>query len=64
MIQRKQKYETPQFVFWLTEHSEDSAYPYDLVLASSNVAPHLDKKELKGLADFIYNFIEKNNNGV
>ena len=59
MIKRKEKYETPQFIFWLTEYSKDSHYPYDLILASINVAPHLNKNELKGLADFIYDFLEK-----
>lgn len=60
MINRKEKYETPQFVFWLTQYGEGSHYPYDLILASSNVAPHLSKEELQGLADFIYSFLKKN----
>lgn len=64
MIQRKEKYETPQFVFWLTEYGEQNPYPYNLILASSNVAPNLDKKELKGLADFIYDFLRETNNEV
>lgn len=59
MINRKEKYETPQFIFWLTEYSQDSHYPYDLILASSYVAPHLSRDELRGLADFIYGFLEK-----
>jgi hypothetical protein len=59
MIQRKEKYETPQFVFWLTEYSEDSHYPYDLILASTNVAPHLNREELQGLANFINNFLKE-----
>ena len=61
MIKRKEKYETPQFIFWLTEYSEKSHYPYDLILASTNVAPHLSKEELKGLSDFINHFLEKEN---
>ena len=59
MIQRKEKYETPQFIFWLTEYGESSHYPYDLILASSNVAPHLSREELQGLADFINNFLKE-----
>lgn len=59
MIQHKEKYETPQFVFWLTKYGEDSHYPYDLILASSNVAPHLSREELQGLADFINNFLKE-----
>lgn len=59
MIQRKEKYETPQFVFWLTEYGEGSHYPYDLILASSNVAPHLSREALQGLADFINNFLKE-----
>lgn len=59
MIKRKEKYETPQFVFWLTEYGEGSYYPYDLILASSNVAPHLSREELQGLADFINNFLKE-----
>lgn len=61
MIGRKEKYETPQFIFWLTEYSKDSHYPYDLIFSSSHVAPHLNKQELKGLANFINNFLEKQN---
>lgn len=60
MIKRKEKYETPQFAFWLTEYAEGSYYPYDLILASTNVAPHLSKEELKGLADFITKFLNDN----
>lgn len=59
MIQRKEKYETPQFVFWLTEYGEGSHYPYDLIFSSSNVAPHLSREELQGLADFINNFLKE-----
>lgn len=59
MIKRKEKYETPQFVFWLTQYSKDSLYPYDIIFSSSNVAPHLSREELKGFADFINNFLEK-----
>lgn len=59
MIKNKEKYETPQFVFWLTEYSRDSHYDYDIILSSRNVAPSLNKEELKGLADFIYKFLEK-----
>lgn len=58
MIQRKEKYETPQFIFWIAEYGEGSHYPYDIILSSRNVAPHLNKDELKGLADFIYNFLK------
>lgn len=64
MIQRKDKYETPQFVFWLTEYGEGSHYPYDLILASRNVAPHLNRQELQGLADFINNFLRETNHEV
>ena len=58
MIKRKEKYETPQFVFWLTEYHEGSSYPYDLILSSANVAPNLSKEELKNLANFINNFLQ------
>ena len=59
MIKRKEKYETPQLTFWLTEYSEDSHYQYDIIFSSQNVAPSASKEELKGLADFIYEFLEK-----
>lgn len=62
MIQRKKKYETPNLIFWLNEYSEDSHYPYDIILSSRYVAPHLNKNELKGLADFIYNFLKMKSN--
>lgn len=60
MIVRKEKYETSQFIFWLTEY-KDAHYDYDMILASERVAPPANEKELKGLADFINNFLEKKN---
>ena len=57
MIKRKEKYETSQFVFWLTQYEHDH-YDYDIILASERVAPSANEKELKGLADFINNFLE------
>lgn len=59
MIKNKEKYETPQFVFWLTEYSRDSHYDYDIILSSRNVAPSLSREELQGLADFINNFLKE-----
>lgn len=63
MIKQKEKYETSQFIFWLTEYGEGSHYPYDIIFSSTNVAPHLSKEELKGLADFINHFLEKQDDG-
>ena len=60
MIVRKEKYETPQLIFWLTEY-ENAHYKYDMILSSKYVAPSANEKELKGLADFINNFLENNN---
>lgn len=59
MIKRKEKYETPQLTFWLTEYSEDSHYEYDIIFSSTNVAPSISKEELKQLANFITRMIEK-----
>jgi hypothetical protein len=57
MIKRKEKYETPQFIFWLTEYGRDSHYEYDIILSSKNVAPSVTKTELKNLASFINQFL-------
>ncbi len=35
-------------------------YPYDLILSSKFAHAPLNRKELRGLADFIYNVLEKN----
>lgn len=59
MTKYKEKYETPQFVFWLTEHNKDSIYSYDIIFSSNNVAPSVNREELEGLVDFINNFLEK-----
>jgi hypothetical protein len=37
--------------------SSDANHPYEMVLASKYVWPSMSKKELKGLADFIYEAI-------
>lgn len=57
MIKRKEKYETPQFIFWLTEYERDSHYEYDIILSSKNVAPSATKIELTNLATFINQFL-------
>lgn len=61
MIKRKEKYETPNFIFWLTEYDRDSLYQYDMILSSKFVAPSATKEELGNLADFIKKFVENNN---
>lgn len=60
MIKRKEKYETPQLTFWLTEYSEDSHYQYDIIFSSKNVSPSLSKDELLGLAYFILQITNQN----
>lgn len=35
-------------------------YPYHLVFSSKLVQPTMTREELKGLADFIYNYLENN----
>lgn len=57
MIKRKERYETPQFIFWLTEYEPDSHYEYDIILSSRNVAPKITKEELQNLASFINQFV-------
>ena len=61
MIKRKDKFETPNFVFWLTEYEESSHYQYDMVLSSRNVAPSATKEELQHFADFVKKFVENTN---
>lgn len=58
MIKRKKKYETSQFIFWLTEYTNDSHYKYDMIFSSKNVAPSASEKELKEFANFISKFID------
>jgi len=40
--------------------STDQEYPYQIVLSSQYVWPNLSKDELKDVADFINEFVEKN----
>lgn len=61
MIKRKEKYETPNFIFYLTEYEEGSHYQYDMILSSKFVIPSATKEELGNLADFIKKFVENNN---
>ena len=61
MIKRKQKFETPNFIFWLTEYENGSLYQYDMVLSSENVAPSATKEELTLFADFVKKFVENTN---
>lgn len=35
-------------------------YPYNLMFSSKLVQPTMTREELKGLADFIYNYLENN----
>ena len=58
MIKRKDKFETPNFIFWLTEY-ESGHYQYDMILSSKFVAPSATKEELGNLADFIKKFMEE-----
>jgi hypothetical protein len=58
MIKCKQKFETPNFIFWLTEYESGSLYQYDMVMSSENVSPSATKEELGNLADFIKKFVE------
>jgi hypothetical protein len=59
MIKRKEKFETPHLVFWLTEYEQPNMYDYDIIFGGNKVAPQASKKELKDLADFIHNFINQ-----
>lgn len=56
MIKRKEKYETPYFIFWLTEYEKPNMYDYDIVFSSNRVAPSVSKDELKKLGEFILEF--------
>ena len=60
MIKRKQKYERQYFTFWLTEYEKPNMYDYDIIFASSKVAPPATRNELIGVAEFIKSFLEKN----
>lgn len=60
MIKRKDKFETPNFVFWLTEY-EGGHYQYDMILSSKFVAPSATKEELQHFADFVKKFVENTN---
>ena len=61
MIKRKEKYQTPNFIFWLTEYEPGSLYQYDMVMSSENVAPSATKEELILFADFVKKFVESTN---
>lgn len=58
MIKRREKYETPHFIFWLTEYEKPNMYDYDIIFSSNRVAPSVSKQELKGLVNFINHFLE------
>ena len=60
MIKHKDKYETSNFTFWLTQYEKPNMYDYDIIFASTNVAPSASKNDLKGLSNFINNFLENN----
>jgi len=57
MIKRKEKYETPNFIFYLTEYEEGSLYQYDMIMSSKYVAPSVTKEELENFANFIHTFL-------
>jgi hypothetical protein len=59
MIKRKEKYETPNFIFYLTEYEEGSHYQYDIIFSSQYVSPSVSKEELEHFSDFIKKFVEK-----
>lgn len=61
MIKRKDKFETSNFIFWLTEYEPGDHYQYDMILSSKFVAPSATKEELGNLADFVKKFVENNN---
>jgi hypothetical protein len=53
------------FVLHVSENYERNSdklkeYPYDLILSSKFAHAPLNRKELRGLADFIYKVIDKN----
>lgn len=58
MIKRREKYETPYFIFWLTEYKKPNMYDYDIIFSSNRIAPSASKQELKGLVNFINHFLE------
>lgn len=58
MIKRKEKYETPNFIFYLTEYEEGNHYQYDMILSSKFVAPSATKEELELFTDFVKKFVE------
>jgi len=57
MIKRKEKYETPNFIFYLTEYEEGSHYQYDMIMSSKYVSPSATKEELENFANFIHAFL-------
>lgn len=70
MIKRQEKYETPNFIFYLTEYEPGShltqeekdvfkKYQYDIILSSKLVRPSATKEELEHFSDFIKKFVEK-----
>lgn len=40
--------------------STEKDHPYQMIIASEYVYPNMSQEELKGLADFIYDFLEEN----
>ena len=54
------------FVLHISKHHERNTdklkdYSYDLIVSSPFAHAPFNKNELKGLADFIYQLLEKNN---
>lgn len=64
MIKRQEKFETPYFIFWLTEYEKPNIYDYDIIFSSNRIAPSASKQELKGLSEFILSFLEKTQDTV
>jgi hypothetical protein len=58
MIKRKEKFETPNFIFWLTEYEQTDMVEYDIIFGSKRVSPPATKEDLVKLSEFIANFVK------